>query len=166
MKPPATLPSTLVALGEAYARRAGIDPGDFWAYVYKRRAPPPELRAVIVDAFFPRVRPGDFLGLTTRGENDTLATMTATEIEPARRGRPLTQQGHPFVAMLKRRGLTVAEVAAKVKRAPSTVKAWYKATDAADFRPIPRVCALKIAELYQTDGQPDVPLSAWARIAD
>lgn len=150
----------MVALGEAYARRAGIDPGDFWAYVYRRAAPPPELRAAIVDAFFPRVRPEDFLTLTARADNDTLDTMDATEISPARRGRPSTRKKHPFVASLLKRGLTVAEVAAAVNRSASSVKAWYKPAKDIGFRPIPRSVAEKLQELY------GVPLSAWSRIAD
>lgn len=158
MNPPADLPSILVALGEAFARRSGIDPGDFWAYVYRRAAPPPEVRDAFVAAFFPRVPPESFL--TPRADNDTLDTMDATTINQARRGRPLGSPKHPFVAMLKRKRLTIAEVAAAVKRAPSTVKAWYKDDDD-DFRPIPREIAVTLSKKPY-----DVPLSAWRRIAD
>jgi hypothetical protein len=160
VKPPADLPSTLVALGEAYARRAGIDPGDFWAYVYRRAPPPPELRAAIVDAFFPRVRPDDFLGLTTRAENDTLAAMDATTIAAARRGRPMGHRKHPFVVALLRERLTVAEIAKDMNRSQSTVKSWYKAADDPAYRPIPRTMA---AALEKRLG---VPLSAWSRISE
>ena len=159
MKPPKELPSTLVALGEAFARRAGIDPGDLWSYVYRRAVPPPAVRAAIVDAFFPRVRPEDFL-LPSSRENDTLDTLDATEIATARRGRPHGQRKHPFVAALLRDGLTIAEIARDLKRSPSTVKSWYKADGDIGQRPIPRAVALTIEKRL------DVPLSAWARIAD
>ncbi len=158
MKPPKELPPLLVALGEAYARRAGIDPGDFWAYVYRKAVPPAAVRAALVEAFFPLVPPESFL--PSPGENDTLDTMDATQIAPARRGRPLGRPRHPFVAMLKKRRLTVAEVAKAVNRSASSVKAWYKPVGDDAARPIPRAVAEKLAELY------GVPLTAWTRIAD
>lgn len=159
MKPPADLPSTLVVLGEAFARRAGIDPGDFWDYVYRRTPPPSEIRAAIVEALFPRVRPDDFL-LPSPAENDTLNTMNATEIAPAQPGRPNLNTKHPFVAMLRKRGLTAAEVASELGRPATTVRSWYKDPRDPAFRPPPRDAVEKIRELYK------VPLSAWARIRD
>lgn len=149
----------LVALTEAFARRSGVDPEDLWDYLYRQKAPPPDLRDAIVEAFYPAVRPEDFL-LPSSPENDTLDTMNATAIAPPRRGRPLENRDHPFVAALLREGLTVAEVAEELKRRPSTVKAWYKASSDPGFRPIPRDVAKVISKRFK------VPLSAWARIAD
>lgn len=148
----------VVALVEAYARQAGLCVDDLWAYLDRRAAPPTEVRAAIVDAFYPAVRPDHFL-LPSSADNDTLDTMNATAISPPRRGRPLADTDHPFVAALISRGLTIAEVAAAVGRAASTVKAWYKDPKDPAFRPIPRECAVELRRLYK------VPLTAWARIA-
>lgn len=86
--------------------------------------------------------------------------MDATAIDPARRGRPLAFPKHPFVAAMKREGLTVAEIAVDLKRGASTVKSWYKAADDPAFRPIPRAAAMALKKRL------GVPLSAWARIGD
>lgn len=150
MKPPADLPLELVLLAEAFARSLKMPVGEFWAVLYRKKPAPSGWAAAWSEAFEP---------LTTAAEFGTLDTMDATEISPARRGRPSTRPRHPFVAMLKKRRLTIAEVAATVKRSPSTVKAWYKPAGD-DFRPIPRSIAESLRELY------GVPLSAWTRIAD
>lgn len=153
MKPPKDLPSTLVALGEAFARRAGIDPGDFWAYVYRKAAPPSELRAAIVDAFFPRVQPADFL-LPSDAENGTLRTMGATGIEPARRGRP-PEVDHPLFAALAAKGVTLAEEAKAVGRSPASIRSMCYPKDSASRRPAPEALRQRWLTEY------GVPLKAW-----
>lgn len=158
MKPPKELHPWIVALFEANARRSGIDPADAWAYAARKKAPPPELRDAIVATFFPLVPPDSFL--PSHADNDTLDTLDATELTAARRGRPLHQRKHPFVVALLRDGLTIAEIAKDLKRAPSTVKSWYKAADDIGFRPIPRAAAKELLTRLA------VPLSAWSRIAD
>jgi hypothetical protein len=149
----------VVALVEAYARRAGLGIDDLWAYVDRRQAPPPDVRAAIVEAFFPRIRPDDFL-LPSSGENDTLDTMDATTISAPRRGRPMANKDHPFVAALLRERLTIADVAKDLKCGASTVKAWYKDEGDDAYRPIPRASALELKRRFK------VPLSVWPRIAD
>lgn len=150
MKPPADLPLELVLIAEAFARRLEMPPGDFWAVLYRKKPAPPGWAGAWAAAFAP---------LTSLGENDTLDTMDATGIVPARRGRPSTRQKHPFVEALLKKQITVAEVADRVKRSPNTVKAWYKPAGR-DFRPIPRDIAVTLRDWL------GVPLSAWSRIAD
>lgn len=72
----------------------------------------------------------------------------------------MAQRKHPFVVALLREGLTIAEVAAELKRPASTVKSWYKAERDPGYRPIPRVAAKAL------QARLGVPLSAWSRIAD
>ena len=151
MKPPPDLPLELVLLAEAFARRLEMPAPDFWAVVYRKKEPPPGWAAAWADAFEP---------LTSSIDNDTKDTMDATPIAPARRGRPSTRTKHPFVAALIKKRVTVADVAAKVHRSHSTVKAWYKDPSDSWFRPIPKACAVTLREWL------GVPLSAWARIAD
>lgn len=151
MKPPADLPLEVVLVMEAFARRLQMPPGDFWAVVYRKKAAPPGWASAWAEAFEP---------LTTRAKNDTLDTMNATGIAPARRGRPSTRQKHPFVAALIKHRTTATEVATQVGRSKSTVKAWYKDPKGDAFRPIPKEIAEMLRDRY------GVPLSAWARIAD
>jgi hypothetical protein len=159
MRPPSDLPSTLVALGEAFARRAGIAPADFWAYVYRKKAPPAALRAAIVEALFPAVSPADFLPLPARGENDTLGTMDASTLEAPRRGRPYSRP-HPLFVALAKEHMTVRELAEALNRSQSAVKSWCKDKGDPAFRPIPRAC---VEYLSKNLG---VPASAWARVRD
>lgn len=72
---------------------------------------------------------------------------------------------HPFVRMLIRRKITVADVArdltAKLKREvkPRTVQAWYKPIEDETYRPIREDAALALKEEPYF-----VPFSAWPRI--
>ena len=93
--------------------------------------------------------------------------MDATSIAEPRRGRPLQQRNHPFVVAMIKDGLTVAEIAGALKRAPSTVKSWYKADDDVGRRPIPRDVSKALAKGVKIGSKLfRVPASAWARIAD
>ena len=142
MKPPADLPSVLVATGEALARRLGIDPPLFWAYLYRRAAPPADVRAALVEAFFPRVAPDDFLI-----EGSTSVPNGTRVVEPVQgqaliggsTGRPTLE--HPFTRALHERGKTLAEWAKLNRLDRGTVKWWY----VKDGRPIPRKWADAIA---------------------
>lgn len=173
LKPPADLPSTLVALGEAYARRAGIAPGDFWAYLYRKAAPPAELRAAIVDAFYPLVRPDDFLGLTALATNATLATSMSTEptadTRETRVSRARLAKGnrrHAFVAALVEAGITVTEAAKALGYPRSTVQSWYDA-DEDNARPAPKKAVDALAAGVRIgDRVLKVPASAWRRTTE
>ena len=141
MKPPVDLPSVLVALGEAYARQAGIAPGDFWAFVYRHRAPPTATRDSIVAAFFPAVAPGDFLS-TSPAENGTTDTMDASKVssEPARRSRAMMtdetlMQRLPKV--LVKLGVTVTELAKEMGFPRTTVQSWCRKKGDPARRPCP-----------------------------
>jgi hypothetical protein len=168
MKPPKELPSTLVALGEAWARRYGLEPGEFWAYVYRKAPPPPEVRAAIVDAFFPLVRPADFLGLTSEGEPSTLDTVNTSAVSSnALRSRARLSEASlktKAVRVLARNGVTIAEVARSLtdrlgRKVPrSTVQAWLKPKEDPTYRAIPQDAADAFLELY------GVPLASWPRI--
>jgi hypothetical protein len=142
----------LVALLEAYARRAGIDPDDAWAYVDQRKAPPAELRDAIVAAFFPRVPPDSFL--PSSHENGTLRTMSATGIEPPRRGRP-TEVDHPLFAALAKNGVTLAEEAKAVGRSTASIRSMCYPKDSASRRPAPDALQRRWLKEY------GVPLTAW-----
>lgn len=144
---------------EDLARTMGREPSEMWAWLYRQAVPPPEIRAALVEAFFPRVRPDDFL-LPSQAENATLATMTATEFLPVRKGRPIAHRDHPFVAAMLRGRLTIAEVGKMVKRPPSTVKSWYQEPGTTSYRPIPMAAAKVLRDRLK------VPLSAWPRISE
>jgi len=155
----------LVALLEAWARRAGVAPATAWAWIDRRQAPPPEMRAAIVDAFFPRVRPDDF-GLTSSHDTATLATTMSTAPVVETRGTRVSRarirkdnRKHPFVAALVAKGLTVTEIAKDLGYPRSTVQSWYDG-DKDNARPIPAKAATAIKALL------GVPLSAWPRIVE
>ena len=166
MKPPAELPPTLVALGEAFARRAGIAPGDFWAYVYRKAAPPTEVRDAIVAAFFPRVPPESFL--PSQGELGTLDTVNTSAVSSnALRSRARLSEGtlkSKAIKVLARKGVTIAEVALALaeelgRKVPrSTVQAWVKPFGDPSYRAIPQDAADAFLALYQ------IPLNSWPRV--
>lgn len=160
MKPPADLPPLLVAFAEAFARRYKTDIGDFWDYVYRRKAPPPEWRDGVVAAFFPRVPPESFLPSPT--DDSTIRTMRTEEIEAPKRGRPLGQGdiASKLPAALKAAGVTLAEVAAKAKRTPPSIRmmAYPKGHDS--HRPAPRA----VVDLLKREF--GIPVSVWPEIVD
>lgn len=144
----------IVATIEALARRMEIQPEDLWAYLDRRRAPPPELRDALVAAFFPRVPPESFL--TTREENSTIATMATTEIEAPRLGRPLGQGKLPDA--LRKAGVTHAEAAAKVKRSRASLRSWALPKSDPSWRPAPRAAVDVLKAEY------GIPLSTWTQV--
>lgn len=157
----------LVALLEAWARRAGVDPATAWSWIDRRQAPPPEVRAAIVDAFYPRVRPDDFLGgLTSPPDLATVATTMQPAAAPDTRKTRVSRarlrkanRKHPFVEALVSLGLTVTEIARELDYPRSTVQSWYDG-EKGNARPIPR----KAAEAIRA--RLGVPLSAWPRKVD
>lgn len=164
MKPPADLPSVLIASGEAIARRFGIEPPLLWDYLYRRKAPPAEVRAALVEAFFPRVRPDDFL-LTSPDPHSTLNTVDTTA-NNLRSWAKLSDDNrkHPAVKIWAKLNITTAEVAAALterlgRKVPrSTVQAWYKQPTSDDYRPIPADAADACLALWK------IPRTAWNRI--
>jgi hypothetical protein len=132
------------------------------------------MRAAIVDAFFPLVRPDDFLSLPSLATHATLATPMSTgaheETRQTRVSRARLRKDnrrHPFVAACVQDGVTVTEIAAERKRARSTVQSWYDA-DTDNARPIPRADAEWIKARFgkDADGNWRVPLTCWARLGD
>jgi hypothetical protein len=158
MKPPADLPSVLVASGEALARRFGIETGLWWDYLYRRRAPPADVRAALVEAFFPRVRPDDFL-LTASENGSTLHTMHTSEIAEPRAGRPSKLLKHPLMVALAKSRVTVAEEAKDVRRSVASVRSFCFPVTSEHYRPVPRAIAERWRDEYR------VPLATWPRIA-
>lgn len=162
MKPPKGLHPLIVAHMEHTARQSGIEPGDFWAIVAKKKAPSPAVLYAWLEAYHPLLRPSDFLppSLSQESENSTLSTMSASPVVEIRRGRPLKQRQHPFVVALLKARLTVLELAHDMKRPESSVRSWYKHKDDKGYRPIPKDAAEYLQKRL------GVPIKAWHRIAD
>jgi hypothetical protein len=106
-------------------------------------------------------------GLTIAADAGTIETQMHVESAGAKRSAgqfTAEQLKHPFVAMLVKKKVSVADVAkfleAELKREVprSTVQAWYKAEKDASYRAIPEDAARAIRDKYH------VPLSAWARV--
>jgi len=154
VKPPADLPSVLVATGEALARRLGIDPPLFWAYLYRRAAPPADVRAALVEAFFPRVAPDDFLieGSTSVPNDATIGTVMQTQSEPHLFPGPRPTD-HEWTRALRERGITITEAAGALGVTRAAAKSWILPPP--HGRKIPRAHAVAIRKRY------GVPLSAW-----
>lgn len=101
------------------------------------------------------------LALTMSRNPATVETHMHVESAGAKRSAgqfTAEQMKHPFVAMLAKRKLTVADVAAAIDVPRSTIQAWYKPVTDAAHRAIPEDSARAIRDRY------GVPLSAWARI--
>lgn len=156
----------VVALVEAYARELRLPPAELWDYLERRKAPPDELRRQLVEAFFPRVRPDDFL-LPSGTENDTVNTVNASPSSNALRSRARISdesRKHKFVRIIARKGVTFAEVAVALseklgRKVPrSTVQAWPKKPGDPSYRAIPEDAAEALRELY------GVPMNCWARV--
>lgn len=145
MKPPPELPLEIVLLAEAFARRLGVPPSEFWAIVYRKQEPPPGWSAAWAEAFAP---------LTSLDENGTLRTMRATEIAPARRGRPV-ESGHPLFAALTKEGKTLADEAAEIKRSTSSIRSFCYPKDHPSWRPVPEDLKQRWFKKY------GVPLKTW-----
>ena len=149
----------VVALVEAFARKAGIEPPTLWAALDGKPADP-GLVAGLVEAFHPVVRETDFVALPARPKNGTLRTMSATAFATPVKGRPTEHGKHPLIRALKKDGLTLTEVAKDVGRSPASMRSWLYPVGDASFRPIPRACAEHFRDKYK------VPLATWPRIAD
>ncbi|HUG50214.1 MAG TPA: hypothetical protein VLZ78_04375, partial [Terrimesophilobacter sp.] len=63
--------------------------------------------------------------------------------------------GHPLVAAMIEHGVTLVEVAKKVKRSRSTVQAWMLPKDDDNHRPIPEDAKKILLDEY------GVPISTW-----
>jgi len=153
----------IVALVEAYAQRAGLDPADLWAYLDRRKAPPAEVRAALVDAFFPVVRPDDFV-LPSGPYDDKLRAVESTPLFRTIPGRPL-KSPHKFAEWLRGQRLTLADWARNhidpgsgqpYKR--ERVKQWI--AEAPHARPIPRVTAELIER--ESKGAVKANLRTWS----
>jgi hypothetical protein len=113
-----------------------------------------------------RVYAGDLDELAQRGLTidpyaGTVQTPMHVESAGAKRSAgqfAAAQSKHPFVAMLTKRKLSVADVAAHLGVPRSTVQAWYKDATDPSARAIPEDAARGIRDKY------GVPLSAWPRI--
>jgi len=143
-----------IALVEAFARRAGLDADDLWAYLDRRKAPPREVRDELVAAFFPRVPPESFLPSGT--ENSTIRTMSTAEIVEPRRGRPASVG--KLAAALTKAGVTLTEIAAAAKRSPASVRSWAYPKGEDSHRPAPRA----VVEMFRDEY--GIPLAVWPEI--
>ncbi len=105
--------------------------------------------------------------LTSKDTPSTLDDVNATPSSDALRSKKQldANPSHPFVALLKRQGLTVNEVAQaltlKLRRTVhrNTVQSWYKKTGADGFRRIPMDVAEAMEALYA------LPVDSWPRRA-
>lgn len=130
-----------------------MDPSDWWDYCYRRKPWPLELRAALVDAFFP--------ALTSDQDPSTIRTMsTSAIVAPRGPGRPVSRRAHPLFAAMAAKGITLAEEAAEVKRSPASVRSFTYDADHPAYRPCPRTIAEHWKRKYK------VPLSTWPRLAD
>ncbi len=157
----------VVALVEAYARKLKTPVDECWAYLDRRKAPPQEWRDSVVAAFFPRVPPDSFLGLTTPHIPSTVDDVTPAPSSNALRSQKLFSSGaakSKFVQIITKKGVTFAEVAdaletrLKRKVPRSTVQSWAKPKDDPSYRAIPQDAAEALKSLY------GVPMNAWARV--
>lgn len=130
-------------------------------FLWKKRAPPDDVRAALVMAFFPRLRPQSFLGWTSPEINSTIRTMSATEFaQPIGPGRPKARKNHNLIAALERKRTTLVAEGKRVKRSPASIRSFCYPENDPSYRPCPR----KLADYWRkTYG---VPLSTWPRIQD
>jgi hypothetical protein len=153
----------IVALVERYAQQTSLEAHELWAYLDRRKVPPPTVRASLVDAFYPLVRPDDFLPLTSAPNDAQYRYMESTEMVKTVAGRPL-ESNHPFARWLRAQHMTVADWARNHTN-PGTgkpytrerVKAWI--AEGAGARPIPRHAADMIAR--ESDGAVKANARAW-----
>lgn len=162
MKPPSDLPLEVVLVMEAFARRLKMEPGDFWAVVYREKPAPPGWAAMWSEAFAPLV------SLTSQHIPSTVGDVNTNPSSNALRSQAQMAdevKEHRLVAAITKRGLTFADVAEalearlKGRRFPrSTVQSWVKPEGNTSYRAIPQDAADALKALYA------VPLSAWPRI--
>ena len=158
MKPPSDLPLELVLIGEAFARRLQMEPGDFWAVVYRKKPAPPGWARAWADAFAP---------LTSEHIHNTIDTVTPAPSSNALRSRAQfsdeTRQTK-FAQIIAKKGKTFADVAEALtaalgRRVPrSTVQSWAKPKGDIAYRACPQDAAEALKDLY------GVPLNAHPRI--
>ena len=116
----------IVALVEAFSRKAGIEPPILWDALDGKPADP-VLVAGLVEAFHPAVRAADFVvagGLPSAPNRDMFgAPMQAQTTTESFEGRPPTD--HPFVNALRARGETLTAWCDEHKIERAAVKGWY-----------------------------------------
>lgn len=145
----------VVALVEAFARKAGIDPPSLWRAL-DGGSVPRELVDGLVEAFHPMVRRDDFAieGLPCVPKGATVRNVPQVDSEHILVGAK--PHPHPFTAALRRRGRTVTEWAETNGLQRGEVKSWYLASTAG--RTIPKKWAEAIeAEFVGADGKSEVP---------
>lgn len=151
-------------LGDAFARKAGIDPQalhDACAGLPTS----PVLVEGLVGALAPRLTRQHFV-LSSETEDSTIRTMRTREIEPPRAGRPmkttgLSKGGAKLTAALRAAGLTFAEEGRELKRDPRTVAFYCLSKGEPNYRALPRQVALRWSKTPYA-----VPIEDWPRIAD
>jgi hypothetical protein len=162
--PPDSLPSVLVASGEALARRFGIEPERWWRILYRQEAPT-ELELIgLVAAFGPKTKREDFL-LTSQHTDNTIGDVDAsTAVLRSRgvrraKGAPRTKA----VEAIDAAGLTFAEIKNALEKRlgrsihVNSVQAWAKKRTDPAYRRIPDDAATEL----ETMG---VPRSVWPSI--
>jgi len=147
------------SLVAALAKRIGIDLDRFRAWTRDVEEPPDWFWPAVNKMLEALVVDGELSALTPPRENSTIRTMR-TEIGEPRVGRPLKHTGHPLIAALAERGITLAEEAKAVKRSTTAVRNYLYPRGEAMSRPVPK----ELAKLWQK--KYGVPLDAWARIQD
>lgn len=135
----------IVLTVDALAREFGVPPKELWDAL-EGKPSRREFVERLVAAYYPGLRESDFViegSLTARKEPSTIRTMRANEIDEPRVGRPIGEKvdrspaGNKLVAVLIKRGISIAEVARAVKRDAATMRAYLRAKDSKHYRPMP-----------------------------
>jgi DNA-binding transcriptional regulator YiaG len=130
-----------IALGDAFAREAGIDPQAFHDAC---AGIPSDKRLVdgLVSAFYPRVPPSSFVieGLPTDTDAVTIDTPMQTQSTHDIRGaRPTKSKATEALRAL---GVSIAEVAKELEVPYSTARSWFQKGDAGRAVPARHAAAL------------------------
>ena len=133
----------IVALVEAFARKAGIEPPTLWDALDGKPADP-GLVAGLVEAFHPMVRASDFRALPFATDDARIATPMLQQTPHSIRGARPTK--NKATDTLREAGVTIAEVADALGVKPSTARSWFQNGDSG--RTVPAKHAVTLASKY------------------
>ena len=148
MKPPADLPLEIVLLVNRFANRLGIPQPDLWAMLYGQMPKPPGWAAAWAEEFEPLTSPATYA---------TNATMDARTISAPIAGRPHARPDHPLVVALRKKGVTLVELAKELKRSRASIQSWMLPDGNDNRRPIPEDAVKYLQAKY------GVKPTAWAK---
>jgi len=143
---PRDLPFEVILPVEAFARRLGLEPAEYWAIAFGAKPKPPGWDAAFADAFEPLLTSAPYAAkYKQRGQVEQ-----AIDIRKIRKvGRPLNTD-HPFTRALAEDNITVSEWAEGHKVSRAQVKGWFANGDGG--RGIPRAMADLIEREFTPKG--------------